>query len=118
MSSGRPVIVVLSAAPASGPAHSRVREVCAGIEEEGVPFVRLPGDDEPDAAGLARSAARRSPLDVGVGVDARGAVCVHHDKLAAPLPALAAGAAAELAVARTLGHNAARIVVGLPLKVV
>lgn len=106
----RPAIVVLAAAPAG----AAVREVCAGIEEEGVPHLVLAGDG--DAVELARSAARRSPLDVGVGVDAGGRVCAHHDKLAAPLPALIVEPDAAAGVVRTLGHNAARIVVGLPLK--
>ncbi|GAA1252122.1 glycerol dehydratase reactivase beta/small subunit family protein [Prauserella halophila] len=106
-----------------------VRELLAGIEEEGVP-VRLAGADGRDleargdgesgtAAGvnttaveLAHAAARASPLDVGVGVDAEGRVCVHHAKRPADRPVVTA----DSTRARWCGHNAARLVVGLPLK--
>lgn len=104
----RPVIVVL----ADG-AESVVREVLAGIEEEGVPSV-AEADRAATAADLATLAASRSPLQVGVGVGAAGDVCVCHAKLDQPVFALPAGSA-DIAV-RTLGHNAARIVAGLPLR--
>lgn len=109
---GPPVIVVLSAG--DGPL---LREVLAGIEEEGVPYSVHADPDTAvvTATDLARRAALRSPLHVGVGVGPSGDVCVHHDKLAEPVPELGA-ATANLDIARTLGHNAARIVVGLPLK--
>ncbi|MET4433002.1 glycerol dehydratase reactivase beta/small subunit family protein [Mycolicibacterium sp. 624] len=110
-----PVIVVLRAA--DGP---QLREVLAGIEEEGVPYsVQWPpriNTEAASATGLARQAALRSPLHVGVGVGAAGDVCVHHDKLSEPLSELCSDGAADRDVARTLGHNAARIVVSLPLK--
>lgn len=105
----RPVIVVLTAGGAVE------REVLAGIEEEGVPYSVLTTDSDATASDLARQAALRSPLRVGVGIDGRGDVCVHHDQLADPLPELSSGAA-DAELARLLGHNAARIVVGLPLK--
>jgi hypothetical protein len=106
----RPVIVVLS----SG-GGTVEREVLAGIEEEGVPYTVLPGEADATAQDLARAAALRSPLRVGVGVGVRGDVWVHHDMLTEPLPELGCGSA-DGAAARILGHNAARIVVGLPLK--
>ena len=88
-----------------------LREVRAGLEEEGVPAREesVAGDA---AVALAHEAARRSPLDVGVGLAADGSVCVHHAKLAADTPVLAG----ERAAARICGHNAARLVVGIPLK--
>lgn len=91
-------------------------EVLAGIEEEGVPSVveRPSGGD--DAQTLARLAAGRSSLSVGVGIDDRGRVCVQHDKLAEPLSELSSSGTAEPRLARILGHNAARIVVGIPLR--
>jgi hypothetical protein len=107
----KPAVVVLSAA--AGPIEDAV---LAGIEEEGVPHSVVRVGHGP-ATELAQLAAVRSPLDVGVGVDALGRVCVHPEKLSEPLPELTSSAA-DRAVARALGHNAARIVVGLPLKAV
>ena len=109
-----PVIVVLSAG--AGPV---LREVLAGIEEEGVPYSverGSAGDVATSAVDLARRAARRSPLHVGVGVGASGDVCVHHDKLDEVVAELCSGDAAHPDAARILGHNAARIVVSLPLR--
>lgn len=107
----RPAIVVVSAGSCEVE-----RDVLAGIEEEGVPYLLVAGDAEVPAAELARRAALRSPLHVGVGVDAKGEVCVQHAKLADPLPELSSGGTADAAAGRQLGHNAARIVVGVPLK--
>ncbi|MCP2252787.1 Dehydratase medium subunit [Prauserella aidingensis] len=102
--------------------HDGVRELLAGLEEEGVP-VRLadpgewgdgPGGDGPSvtAVDLAHAAARASPLDVGVGIDSDSRVCVHHAKRPADRPVITTDATR----ARWCGHNAARLVVGLPLK--
>lgn len=107
----RPAIVVLSAG-----GREVERNVLAGIEEEGVPYLLVPGDAQVPAAELARRAALRSPLHVGVGVGARGEVCVQHAKLSDPLPELSSGGSAGHAAVRRLGHNAARIVAGVPLK--
>ncbi|WP_245234142.1 glycerol dehydratase reactivase beta/small subunit family protein [Mycobacterium sp. PS03-16] len=106
----KPAIVVLSAA--DGPVE---HAVLAGIEEEGVPYTVQRVTDGRAAPELARDAAGRAPLGVGVGVDTRGGVCAHQDKLPAPVPGLMSDGA-DPDVARALGHNAARIVVGLPLK--
>jgi len=106
----RPAILVLSAA--AGPVED---EVLAGMEEEGVPSVVERPRHDADAITLARTAAARSSLSVGVGIDADGRVCVQHDKLPDPLPELYSPGPAEPATARSLGHDAARIVVGIPL---
>jgi len=94
-----------------------VREVLAGIEEEGVPSSSQPVTDADRgiaAADLAVRAAMQSPLQVGVGVGAGGDICVCHAKLGEPVFELPAGSPDT--AARTMGHNAARIVAGLPLK--
>jgi Dehydratase medium subunit len=107
----KPVILVLS--DADGQVEN---EVLAGIEEEGVP-ARV---ERPRSGGiatdLARDAAARSSLSVGVGIDADGRVCVHHDKLPTSPPGLFSTGRADPVTARVLGHNAARIVVGIPLR--
>jgi hypothetical protein len=87
-----------------------VRAVCAGAEEQGVPTALLGGP----SADRGRHAARESRLQVGVGVDADGAVAVHHALV--PDVVLALGAGASPAELRVLGADAARIVTGLPLR--
>ncbi|GFG73340.1 glycerol dehydratase reactivase beta/small subunit family protein [Mycobacterium botniense] len=94
-----------------------LREVAAGIEEEGVPCAIC--DAAVDVAGavaLAYCAARLSRLQVGVGIDEDGLVCVHHVKRPAAEPVAVSVVGSDLSVARRLGHNAARVVVGVPLK--
>lgn len=108
----KPAILVLSCA------DGRVEdEVLAGIEEEGVPSLVERPRTPADAMELARLAAGRSSLSVGVGIDEDGRVSVQQDKLPAPLSELASDGPAAPMVARILGHNAARIVVGIPLRV-
>ena len=70
------------------------------------------GATDGGARELAFAAAQASNLDVGVGVDATGYICVHHAKLSPDAPAVAGPASS----ARTMGHNAARLVVGIPFK--
>ncbi|MCZ2846469.1 glycerol dehydratase reactivase beta/small subunit family protein [Modestobacter sp. VKM Ac-2978] len=109
----RPAVLVhrSPAAPAAV-----LREVCAGAEEEGVPTDVVDAPDQPaDAVGLAHAAARDSQLEVGVGVDAAGAVAVHHGKLPPHRPATTTGPDAGPRDWRRTGRTAARIVKGLPL---
>ena len=107
----RPAIQVRSAA------GSEVeREVLAGIEEEGVPWIVVRPREGGSADELAREAARRSSLDVGVGIDADGCVSVAHEMVRGSVAGLASSGAATTSFARAAGHNAARIVVGIPLR--
>lgn len=107
----KPAILVLSSSDGA-----IENEVLAGIEEEGVPaVVERPRGGE-DANALGRLAAGRSSLSVGVGIDGRGQVSVQHQQLSQSLPGLSTDGPADLKSARKLGHNAARIVVGIPLR--
>ena len=107
----KPAILVLSWS--GGPIES---ELLAGIEEEGVPcVVERPRVDE-DATTLGRVAAGRASLSVGVGIDVQGRISVQHQKLPESPPGLSTEEPASAKAARTLGHNAARIVVGIPLR--
>jgi hypothetical protein len=133
----RPAVVLLHH-PDLGNRHC-LREITAGMEEEGVPCriesVSRPAENESyraeggpyraenglcptgnaadgGARGLAFAAAQASNLDVGIGVDAAGYICVHHAKLPPDAPAVAGPPSS----ARTMGHNAARLVVGIPFK--
>jgi hypothetical protein len=99
-----------------------LREVCAGAEEEGVPTRVLVADagacvvsEVPEAPVLAHCAALDSRLDVGIGLDGRGQVSVHHAKLPEGSPVRTLPAGAGPADWRWAGRTAARIVKGLPL---
>jgi hypothetical protein len=105
----RPAVVVLYR-PDPGD-QCRLRDITAGLEEEGVPF-RVDASPAGSAAELAHFAAQASTLGVGVGMDAAGDICVHHAKLPPDSPALTGPAER----ARRLGHNAARLVTGVPFK--
>ena len=90
-----------------------LREVCAGVEEEGVP-VRV--DSAQGTAGdLARAAAADSVLQVGIGVDRAGAVVVRHRLLAAHAPVLTV-AEGDRPDWRRAGRVAARIITTQPLE--
>ncbi|MFJ8247956.1 glycerol dehydratase reactivase beta/small subunit family protein [Peribacillus asahii] len=90
---------------------NQIQEVCAGLEEEGVPFLLQRWDKAGSFIELGREAASRSPLQVGIGIDQNGDLCVHHDKLKQEEPYLQD----SLQNGRTLGKNAARLIKGLPL---
>ena len=91
--------------------RSFLRQMRAGMEEEGVPF-RMEQADDSTAAEMAYAAAQASTLDVGVGVDVDGTIYVQHAKLPLNAPALVGSPQS----ARMMGHNAARLVNGTPFK--
>ncbi|GAB3246858.1 glycerol dehydratase reactivase beta/small subunit family protein [Kineosporia babensis] len=99
----KPHILVLTSGPAD-----LLREICAGMEEEGVPFEVVPQADG-QALDLAYQAAQRSPLEVGIGLDATGLTIVHHSKLPREKPIT------RTRTARQAGQQAARVVIGAPL---
>ncbi|RKG92778.1 glycerol dehydratase reactivase beta/small subunit family protein [Corallococcus terminator] len=88
-----------------------LREVCAGLEEEGVPFECEPTDAPLLAA--AHEAAARSRLLVGVAVAGTEA-CVHFSQLAVDAPVLHV-TDASASMLRLLGQDAARLVKVMPL---
>lgn len=105
----RPAVVVYCAHSLKGTVC--IRDLDAGLEEEGIPS-RIERVKDASAAELAYAAAKRSNLDVGVGIGVAGEICIHHAKLPADRPALTG----SVATARELGHNAARLVSRIPLK--
>jgi hypothetical protein len=113
-----PSVVVLRPAEAGAKV---LREVCAGIEEEGVPtrVVMPSGDSDTDrdtdseTVLLAHEAAQESRLDVGVALGVE-VVVVHHAKLPERSPAQVVATEAGIAGWRGAGRSAARIVKGLP----
>ncbi|MCQ6268825.1 glycerol dehydratase reactivase beta/small subunit family protein [Fictibacillus sp. WQ 8-8] len=92
-------------------APDQIQEVCAGLEEEGVAFLLQKRNNVKNVIQLGSEAASISPLQVGIGVDKNGDLCVHHQKLKQAEPYLQD----NLQNARQLGKNAARLVKGLPL---
>lgn len=112
----RPAILVSLAREVDG---WRYDWVSVGAEEEGVPCHLLPAEeaDGTDAATLAYAAARSSRLGVGVGVDA-DRVAVHERHMPAAQPVVASRVQEDHAhlLCRSAGSNAARLVVGVPLR--
>lgn len=89
--------------------------IAVGAEEEGIPC-RLVPEGGTDAVALAYSAAGSSRLGVGVGV-ASGRVAVHERHMPAARPVVATETEAHAEDAcRTAGSNAARLVIGVPLR--
>lgn len=102
--------------------HSRtvnaevLRQLCAGIEEEGVPHVLVPRSSELDAVAAAARGAERSMLDVGIGLGDNGAVAIAQSSFPADQPVLRSEGQPSPDLARRLGQNAARMVTRLPLE--
>lgn len=92
----------------------KVREVQAGMEEEGIPFV-IAESKETDAITLACQAAAASKLGVGVGIGADG-LSIQHEKLPAKEPLFLLTTSGTPADWRKFGYNAARLVKGIPFK--
>jgi hypothetical protein len=109
--SGRARPEVLVSCHLAADVRALLRQIGAGLEEEGVPF-RVAEGGLGSAAELAYAAAQASVLDVGIGIDATGNVCVHQAKLPPDSPALSGPPES----ARILGHNAARLVTGMPFR--
>ncbi len=94
--------------------EEKLREVQAGLEEEGIPW-RVTAGDCGEFVALGHQGAQESQLGVGIGIDASG-MCIHYQKLpqAEPLFCLLEGGAK--AAWRRIGYNAARLVKGIPFK--
>ncbi len=86
----------------------------AGLEEEGIPFRLFPLKDQDGFVPAAHEAAGRSLLRVAVAGSSDGG-CVHMARLPADRPMLSLPPGADVAQWRLLGHDAARLVKGLPL---
>jgi Dehydratase medium subunit len=97
-----PLVLALISDAATGSA------LAEGFEEEGVPVTVIAAEGGPEA--LARAAAQRAVLGIGIGGDDDRLVLI----LAGgpPRPYLEGPATA----ARSLGHNAARIASRRPLR--
>lgn len=93
-----------------------LREVLAGIEEEGVPC-RIQPSNSGSTVELAYYCAQESPLGVGIAVGQSGDVAVHYNRLLEeePLFYLSSREGNQNAW-RTMGSHGARLVKGIPFK--
>jgi len=109
---GQPAVWIVTAPSVSA---ASFQPLLWGLEEEGVPYEVRAGDDGPPAA-LAKQAADRSALNVGICVGGRGEVILHHQDLPeeTPLFEVAPGQGRRIRLLH-LGINAARLVKGQPL---
>jgi hypothetical protein len=105
----KPAIVVLT----RDPALRVLKEVLAGIEEEGVLF-EVTGSTEPSCEELALEGAAMSSLGVGIGIF-EGVVCVQVSKMP-PGNMLFRGSLKKGSKMRNIGANAARYIKGIPFK--
>lgn len=92
-----------------------IRQLAFGIEEEGLPYkiVELPEDS---ARMLSEEASSRSSLEVGIGVDEKGSLCLHQTKLPEGFYLFETNAAQGSLNLRNYGANGARLVKGMPFK--
>jgi hypothetical protein len=107
-----PLVLALLCDAAAGAA------LAAGFEEEAVPLTVLaaegepgaPAEGEPRAPALAREAARRSLLGIGIGGD--------HERLTLVLSGAPGRVYLEapITAARAFGHDAARIAARRPVR--
>lgn len=92
---------------------SIVDKISYGIEEEGIPF-HIKNDDCADYKVLATKASNESQLDVGIGIDASGNMCLHHAKLPDQYYLFDSKHMNDPKKLRDIGVNGARLVKGIP----
>ncbi|MBJ3814984.1 hypothetical protein F9C28_08610 [Shimwellia pseudoproteus] len=91
-----------------------LRQLCLGLEEQGVPCRRSPQENATGALHLARLAAQSSALRVGLGVAANGDVALTHAQYPADRALRVCPAASTPAQLRNLGANAGQLVKVIP----
>jgi len=94
--------------------EEKIREVQAGMEEEGIPC-HVVQAEEFDEVVLAYQGACASKLGVGLGIGVEG-LCIHYNKLPKRQPLFALNVPGTPVDWRHFGYNAARLVKGIPFK--
>lgn len=94
--------------------EQKVREITAGMEEEGIPYL-LVDSKQGTAVELAYQGACESQLAVGVGISAEQ-LCIHYAKLPWDQPLFTLNGPGQAVEWRCFGYNAARLVKGIPFK--
>ena len=105
MSKQRPALVICS----NGPDEVTMKEVMAGIEEEGVLFQVVEMKDRKDPESLALAGARLSILGAGIGIRGKEVQLAVREQLAPVI--LAKGDSP-----RELGHNGAKYIKKKPMR--
>ena len=87
--------------------------VIYGIEEEGIPY-HIVSDNCSNYKELAIKASNDSQLDVGIGIDSSGDMCLHHAKLPDLYYLFDSKHMNDQKKLRDIGVNGARLVKGIP----
>lgn len=87
--------------------------IAYGIEEEGIPY-QLKSEACSNFKELAMIASNESQLDVGIGIDAAGNICLHHSKLPDHYFLFESNHYKDMNRLRNIGINGARLVKGVP----
>lgn len=93
-----------------------ISAITYGIEEEGIPY-QLKELDYNNFNKLAVEASNESQLDVGIGVDAKENICLHHSKLPNNFFLFGDKHNKDIKKLRNIGVNGARLVKGIPFKI-
>jgi len=109
----KPVVIILAVQPAP---EETIAPILWGLEEEGVPAV-LYEVASGEAEALAKEAATRSPLNVGIGINLDNlTISLHHRNLPLERPLFTLRSTdLKPSHLQVLGTNAARLVKGDPL---
>ncbi len=92
----------------------KIREVKAGMEEEGIPY-SIVASKTGAAVPMAYQGACESKLGVGIGISAES-LCIHYAKLPCDQPLFVLPGPGRAVEWRCFGYNAARLVKGIPFK--
>lgn len=91
-----------------------VNQIGYGIEEEGIPF-KVYFKEENSAYNLAKNAAQRSKLGIGIGIDSNNKVVLQMEKLSKKSP-IFDKKIEDFFQAKIMGINAARLEKKIPFK--
>ena len=94
--------------------EQKLREVKAGMEEEGIPCTVVQAQAS-NVIALSYQGASASQLGVGVGIGPEG-MSIHYHKLPPQEPLFISAAEGNPEQWRNFGYNAARLVKGIPFK--
>ena len=120
----RPEEVVIGLSPAFGtkqqatiigiPLNQVIREVCAGLEEEGLTYRFVRSYATADVGFIAHEAARLSGSGIGIGIQSRGTTVIHQRDLPplSNLELFSQSPLIDLETFRAIGKNAGKYAKG------